>query len=1270
MFKNFSVISFFSVLFAFSVCATENANNIDFSNGLLNIAEVYNKSIACTVHSYPNSDQILVDDYVYQKYNQDGTGVRWDDSYLKILTKNGRTTNKVLSFSYLLPYFTTEVKKLQVIKPDGKIIDIDISKNSKVMIDDSQMAANIYDPRHKVLRVTIPDLEVGNGIRCLTCSPIVKAFIPNVWFDLETFEGTSPIIHSRYEIMSPKALPIAKTALLANIQGTVKESKTEGDGYTKLVWEVNNVPRMFEEPNMPSPVSVVQRLLVSTLNSWEDISKWEWKLCLPHLNAITPEMKATVDELIKDKHTDIEKINSIYYFVAQKIRYMGLTTETEAPGIEPHDVNITFQNKYGVCRDKAALLVAMLRLAGFKAYPVAIRVGPKLDKEVPICFFDHAIACVEMNELQTIFLDATDENSKDPFPAYLCNRSYLTAKPEGDTLKVTPIIPADKNLALIETKGSLDSKGFLDVESVIKFDGINDTAYRNAFVQMSSEEKRSFFEKILRNAIPSAELFYYTLLPENLLDLSTPLVAKLHFSSRKTILSGKDVSMINFPWLGSSIGMVNYIMGKTGLTERKYPLVTEIACGYSEKISLELDSDIKVEKLPEYKNINTDIVIYQKNLSLNGNVLTGSARFLINTVEFSPAQYLDLKSYLKLIETDSKKRPFCVFENSLASSKKANFESREEDAIIVNESINVILNNSTEWKEIHKRKLKVLNYSGKKDNSEFKVHFNPKWETVKLIKASVTGADGKVQNVSASEVNIMDEQWNAEAPRYPEGKIFVANLPGVEIGSVLDVEYELSAKDKPFYSDIFYFREEYPIDNLNVTLSVPGNIPIKIIKKNADNVTEKINSNKGATHYEWSVANQSALLKEVSTPPQWVFVPAVIVSTGNWKDYFETLNRKLISLSENQKAASEMVSSLTKGLKTDKEKITAIRDFVSKRIKQSGPYFVKLPLDSLSNADTTLKDGYGNNADIAILYYAMLKSIGYSPEFVISSGVPDIREIIMPMFDAPQREGLSQILVRVEDEKLGYIYLNDTDEFSAYGSTTNEDCAGFVLPGTNKMIIKPIKGLETCKNIDVQIVLSNGPAAEIKIAKHFFGNSFGEKNRFFSLMTDEDRRRYYKEAVAEISQTAEAVSDLKTDFTSYPGMETFTVKVANFSIVEGDYLYFSIFKNPGNLFALGMKERFYPYFLSCKNKLNIVNSIRLSDKTDCVVIKPTPEKIILPGAAGNIDMFQSSDSQVQKDSMNINIEPAIVRPENYSTLVDVQNYLLSDGNSTYLVKFK
>ena len=94
----------------------------------------------------------------------------------------------------------------------------------------------------------------------------------------------------------------------------------------------------------------------------------------------------------------MDKVKALFYYVSKNIRYMGLTPEKDRPGFEPHDVCLTFDKKYGVCRDKAGLLVEMLRLAGFHAYPVLINIGAKRDMDVPQPDFNHAIVCVEFKK--------------------------------------------------------------------------------------------------------------------------------------------------------------------------------------------------------------------------------------------------------------------------------------------------------------------------------------------------------------------------------------------------------------------------------------------------------------------------------------------------------------------------------------------------------------------------------------------------------------------------------------------------------------------------------------------------------------------------------------------------------------------------------------------------------------------------------------------------------------------------------------------------------
>ena len=58
-------------------------------------------------------------------------------------------------------------------------------------------------------------------------------------------------------------------------------------------------------------------------------------------------------------------------------------------------------------------------------------------------------------------MDATDENTKELFPAYLNNQSYLVANPRGETLLTSPVISSDQNMLNIHTRGTLDKQGNL-----------------------------------------------------------------------------------------------------------------------------------------------------------------------------------------------------------------------------------------------------------------------------------------------------------------------------------------------------------------------------------------------------------------------------------------------------------------------------------------------------------------------------------------------------------------------------------------------------------------------------------------------------------------------------------------------------------------------------------------------------------------------------------------------------------------------------------------
>ncbi len=76
----------------------------------------------------------------------------------------------------------------------------------------------------------------------------------------------------------------------------------------------------------------------------------------------------------------------------------------------------------------------------------------------------------------------------------------------------------------------------------------------------------------------------------------------------------------------------------------------------------------------------------------------------------------------------------------------------------------------------------------------------------------------------------MDAGWAASAPRYPAAKTLVASLPAVEIGSVIEYEYERHKRDRPFFAATHVFRGSNPINRETMKLTAPASVSLQVLK--------------------------------------------------------------------------------------------------------------------------------------------------------------------------------------------------------------------------------------------------------------------------------------------------------------------------------------------------------------------------------------------------------------------------------------------------------
>ena len=1227
---------------------------------------------AITPEKYPNCDSALVDQNSVRDYHADGTGACQDETFTKILTEKGRRDNRELSFFFMLPYFTVEVSKVEIIKPDGTIVPVNIAANSKESIDDSQMAENIYDPNNRILSVNIPQLDIGDTIHVISRQVIQRSIMPDEYDEENVFEGSSYIRHWSYVVHAPANLPLVSRALRDQIPGTINTSTVTNGNEIVYDWEVNNVDRMFDEPDMPPYDMVLQRLFVSTVPRWQDVSKWYWNLSKPHLDMTTPDMLETNRLLTANAHTDLDKVKAIFYYVSKKIRYMGLTPEKNRPGFEPHDVCLTFDKKYGVCRDKAGLLVAMLRLAGFQAYPVLINIGAIRDMDVPQPDFDHAIACVELKKGEYTLMDPTDENTRDLLPSYDCHRSYLVCRPEGETLRISPVPSPDKHMLYVTTRGTLDADGVLTATSEMSFEGVNDDAYRNHLSHLKPDERKDFFEERLKEAVPGVRLISFNLTPENILDTSVPLHAELKFSAVGLTANGGGKSIVSLPLISKGLGVANRILvGDVGLQKRKYPLIIETTCGVREDLSLKLTGGFTSPlALPNLSSIDDSAMSYSENVSCDNNTLECSRELKLKTVEFSPVQYSKLKQALKDMAADGRKNLIMALEkkniaDALASGTSPQPPLDSSARILDSEKSLTVTDAHTAVYRVKYSK-KILTYEGKIREAEVKINYNPACEDARIVHATVISKDGTRQEISPGEINAMDQGWNGGARRYTGGKVLVASLPGVDIGSTIEVEFEITMKGVPFISGFEPFQFPDDLDAKSFVITAPKGLDIqKLVSGPRDIIQESDGADGGNQTMKWSANGVKPLPSEPDLPPEWNYQAGVSYFVGDAADYWKALSEAMLEHSQHADSAAAMAKKLTASATTKLDALKAIRNFIAENIRVAGPSFTDLPLRELSDADTTLKDGYGHSADCAILYFGMLKAAGFQPEFVMASDLPPVTGLAKVARSFPLPDDFQLPLVKVNVDGQDY-YFNDTDQYAQLGTTPSNGKLALTLPDQKLVTIRVPKDYANRIETDYAVALDKDGKAQIEISRWFYGQTYNDNNEFFSELPPEEREHYFQEAVSRVAQGARPVSDLTTKFETYPGLEKFTVKMDNFAVADGKYFYFNL-PFTASLFDTLADHRALPLYVSEADENDFRAEIDLPDGYRPTGIAPKSEKLVAPGGS-EARVTDREDGGKCVVTEQFETKPGIIKPGDYSDLLNIQSALGQKSATTFLLE--
>jgi hypothetical protein len=298
-------------------------------------------------------------------------------------------------------------------------------------------------------------------------------------------------------------------------------------------------------------------------------------------------------------------------------------------GYTLHKGAMTFSDRCGVCKDKAGMLITMLRAAGFKSYPAMTMAGSRIDY-IPADQFNHSVTIVKLKDGKYHLLDPTWV----PFVRELWSsaeqqQQYLMGVPEGADLATTPLSAPENHFLKIDGKSSLSADGTLTGSLTITAEGQTDAGIRGMFRNSNKTQWNQNVEKELLKISPLAEITGVDY-GDPIDYKSGPIRITIEYKIPEyALVSGNQLL---FTPVSASNLFKNYqphLFFETWMKERKFPFRDRCSRLVDISETIFLPGNSTSVYLPESKTATGDVSYFAGRYSLNDRTLNLTERIVL-----------------------------------------------------------------------------------------------------------------------------------------------------------------------------------------------------------------------------------------------------------------------------------------------------------------------------------------------------------------------------------------------------------------------------------------------------------------------------------------------------------------------------------------------------------------------------------------------------------------------------------------------------------------
>lgn len=474
----------FIPLLMMGLLATPALGRAEFPAIPLPTAEIQQRLAQAALASWPGADKVVLFRGTDIQVEATGLTRRVEQTLLWIATPVGGRDSGVLRFDYDPATSDATLESVRIFRKSGQVEEVDVSTVKDLAVP----MHGIYWPMRMRL-LALPGLEPGDGVEytvrktgfqmAYLAAPDQEKYIPpqrGEFFEILQFGDSVPVVEQWFLVSVPK-----EKAVHAGIYNGLVEARQaiRGDQVQYRYWR-NDLPAYLPLPNSQAFSDAAPKVVMSSLPDWLEKSRWFYSVSEPSF-FVTPEITAKARQIIEGKSTDLERIAALNSWVANNVRYSGLSMG-EGEGYTIHPAIMTFDDRIGVCKDKAGMLIAMMRAVGYKETYSAMTMAGSRVESVPADQFNHAVVAWKQPNGGFLLLDPTwAPLSRELWSFAEGEQHYLIGTAHGEDLAITPAFAAAQNPLRVVVESTLSAEGTLRSKATITADGFTETCLRRWF---------------------------------------------------------------------------------------------------------------------------------------------------------------------------------------------------------------------------------------------------------------------------------------------------------------------------------------------------------------------------------------------------------------------------------------------------------------------------------------------------------------------------------------------------------------------------------------------------------------------------------------------------------------------------------------------------------------------------------------------------------------------------------------------------------------------